>query len=60
MKKREEIISMIIDMFDRIGIEMPSNFDEIVNFIVGKTTNKDNCTDAEISFWFKCWIESKS
>ena len=33
MDKKKEITSMLIDIFDRINIDTPSNFDDILEFV---------------------------
>ncbi len=62
-KKWDEIDSMLIDIFDRIGIQTPSNFDKIVEFIywdVYYTADRENWDDGDVAFGFKRWIEKQS
>jgi hypothetical protein len=59
---RQEITEMIIDIFDRINIDIPSNFDEILEFVVNdveETADKKNWHDGDVAIAFRRWIESK-
>jgi len=59
MEKKEIITEMLIDIFDKINIETPSNFDDILNFMVNDITiDKEKITNEDIAFSFKKWIES--
>ena len=60
-KKKDEIESLLIDIFDRIGIETPSNFEDITQFVfedVCDTADKDNWNDDDVAIGFRRWIES--
>ena len=57
MKKKELVAELLIDVFDRINIQTPSNFDAINDFVC-KNTNK-NCNEEDVALGFKKWIESK-
>ena len=62
MDKKQEITSMLIDIFDRIDIDTPDNFDEILNFVyedVCETADKENWHDGDVAIAFRRWIESK-
>ena len=62
MIKKEEVTSQLIDLFDRIGIDMPSNFDEILEFVyndVDETADKENWHSGDVAIAFRRWIESK-
>ena len=60
MTKREEITSLLIDIFDRIGIDTPRNFYDIAKFCYD-----DVCACADLTDWhdgdvaiaFRRWIE---
>lgn len=47
----------LIDIFDRINIQTPSNFNEIAKFCKSKVGN--NVDETSILFAFKQWIEQK-
>lgn len=51
------IVELLIDLFDRINIQTPSNFDEIVEFISNDIKELDT-TQANVEFSFRKWIES--
>ena len=57
MKKKELVAELLIDVFDRINIQTPSNFDSISDFVC-KNVPK-NCSEEDVAFAFKKWIESK-
>ena len=60
---RETIIEMVIDIFDRIGIATPSNFDEIVTFIyndVNKIADPINFDVDDVNFSFRNWVEKRT
>lgn len=61
VEKKKEIVSMVIDIFDRIGIDTPSNFDEIADFIyndVNETADPIDWHDGDVAIAFRRWIES--
>lgn len=63
MTKREQVTEMVIDMFDRIGIDTPYNFGEINDFIyedVDAAADPDKWHDGDVAIAFRRWIESKS
>jgi hypothetical protein len=60
-KKKKEITSLLIDIFDRINIDTPSNFEEILEFVyedVCETADKENWHDGDVAIGFRRWIES--
>lgn len=60
--KKKEIVSLLIDIFDRINIDTPSNFDKIAEFIyedVNETADPINWHDGGVAIAFRRWIESK-
>ena len=57
MKNKEQVAELLIDIFDRINIQTPSNFNSICDFVC-KNVPK-NCSDEDVAFAFKKWIESK-
>jgi len=61
-KKKKEIISDVIDIFDRIGIDTPQNFDEISDFIyidVCESADPINWHSGDVAIAFRRWIQSK-
>ena len=59
-KKKDEIESLLIDMFDRIGIETPSNFEDITQFVfedVCDTADPVNWNNDDVAIGFRRWIE---
>ena len=59
--KKMEIVSGLIDIFDRINIDTPSNFEEISEFVykdVCEVADKNNWNDSDIEIAFRRWIES--
>ena len=63
MKKQEEIASLLIDIFDKIGIDTPNNFDSIAEFCyedVCETADPDNWHSGDVSIAFRRWIESQN
>lgn len=60
MINRKEIESLLIDIFDRIGIDTPSNFDEIAKFCyedVCACADPVNWHDGDVAIAFRRWIE---
>tara|TARA_R110000796_G_scaffold66970_4_gene153907 strand:- start:1235 stop:1432 length:198 start_codon:yes stop_codon:yes gene_type:complete len=61
MSEENEITSMLIDIFDRINIDTPSNFDDILEFVledVEAAADKENWHDGDVAIAFRRWIES--
>jgi len=62
-KSNEEIAEMLIDIFDRIDIDIPNNFNEILEFVandVEETADKENWHDGYVAIGFRRWIESNN
>ena len=60
-KKKDEIESLLIDIFDRIGIETPSNLEDITQFVfedVCDTADGDDWNNDDVAIGFRRWIES--
>lgn len=56
-----EIEKIFINLITKIGMDTPSNFDDIVQFIyedVCETADEDNWHDGDIVIGFRRWIES--
>ena len=63
MSKREEITSMLIDIFDKINIDTTINFDDILEFVVEdveETADKKNWHDGDVAIAFRRWIENQN
>jgi hypothetical protein len=61
MTKKEEITSLLIDIFDRINIDTPSNFDNILEFVyndICESADKIDWHDGDVAIAFRRWIES--
>lgn len=61
MDKRKEITGLLIDIFDRINIDTPSNFDIILDFVVddvNETADPIDWHDGDVAIAFRRWIES--
>ena len=51
---------MLIDIFDRINIDTPSNFDDILEFVyddVNETADPEAWHDGDVAIAFRRWIE---
>ena len=51
---------MLIDLFDRIGIDTPSNFDDILEFVyndVDETADPTEWHSGDVAIAFRRWIE---
>ncbi len=60
--KRFEITVMLVDIFDRINIDQPSNFDEILDFVyddVCETADPVYWHDDDVAIAFRRWVESR-
>jgi hypothetical protein len=60
MSKKQEITEMLIDIFDRINIDTPSNFDDILDFVVedvDAAADEENWHDGDVAISFRRWIE---
>jgi hypothetical protein len=62
LKKKDEIETRFINIITKIGMDIPNNFEEIVQYIyedVCQTADPDNWNDDDIIIAFRRWIESK-
>lgn len=63
MTKENEIKSLLIDIFDRIGIQTPYNFEDIFEFVfedVCDTADPINWNYDDVAIGFRRWIESRN
>ena len=61
-KKKDEIESLLIDIFDRINIDVPSNIEDITQFVfedVCDTADPVNWHSGDVAIGFRRWIESQ-
>lgn len=64
IKKKDLIEEKLIDMFDRIGIQTPSNLEDITQhcfeyLIIDENYNNLSDLDSQVAFAFKRWIEEQ-
>jgi hypothetical protein len=62
-EKKEEITSMLIDIFDRINIDTPNNFNEILEFVyddVCETADPVGWHDGDVAIAFRRWIQREN
>lgn len=62
LKKKDEIESLLIDIFDRINIEIPSNIEDITQDCyedVCDTADPVNWHDGDVAIAFRRWIEKQ-
>jgi hypothetical protein len=63
VEKKDEIERILIDMWAAIGIDIPDNYEDIVQFCyedVCETADEDNWHSGDVSIAFRRWIESNS
>ena len=61
LEKKKEVEIIFINLITKIGMDIPSNFDSIVQFIyndVCETADNENWHDGDIIIGFRRWIES--
>lgn len=62
LEKKDEIERRFINLITKIGMDIPSNFEDIVQFIyedVCQCADENNWNDDDIVIGFRRWIESK-
>jgi hypothetical protein len=63
VEKKNEIEKCFINLIKKIEMDIPSNFDDIVQYIfedVCETADLENWSDGDIAIAFRRWIESKA
>ena len=63
VEKKDEIVTILIDMFDRIGIQTPSNYEDIVQFCyedVCETADPIDWNNDDVLIAFRRFIECES
>ncbi len=59
--KKERVTEELIDIFDRINIQTPSNFEKILEFVYNDVKDSDlDELKESVAFAFKKWIENKN
>lgn len=56
---KEEIKGHLIDIFDRINIQTPSNFNSILEFIIKDLDGQKIIREDDVSFSFRKWIQKQ-
>ena len=62
-EKRKEVEFFLGRIFDRICIDRPSNFDDILEFVfddVNETADAENWHDGDVAIAFRRWIEEQA
>ena len=62
VEKKDLIEEMFITLVTQIGIDIPDNFEDIVQFIyedVCETADEQNWHSGDVAIGFRRWIESK-
>ena len=62
VEKKDEIEKIFIDQITRFGIDVPDNFEEIVQFIyedVCETADPVDWNDDDVRIGFRRWIENR-
>ncbi len=63
VEKKDEIERRFINLITKIEMDIPSNFEDIVQYIyedVCETADPENWSDGDIAIAFRRWIESKA
>ena len=63
VEKKDEIEKRFINLITKIDMDIPSNFEDIVQYIyedVCETADPENWSDGDIAIAFRRWIESKA
>lgn len=59
--KKDTIEKILISMFASIGMDIPDNYEVIVQFVyedVCETADPENWSDGDVAIGFRRWIES--
>ena len=62
-KKKDEIEKILIRMIASMGMDIPANYEDIVQFCfedVHEVADKENWNDSDVTIAFRRWIESRS
>jgi hypothetical protein len=61
-EKKDEIERRFINLITRIGMDIPDNYEDIIQYIyedVCETADENYWNDSDIAIGFRRWIESK-
>jgi len=61
VEKKDQIERILINIWGRIPMDIPSNFEDIVQFVyedVCETADEENWTNNDVAIGFRRWIES--
>lgn len=61
--KDSEISYCLMKFFSQIGMDRPSNFEEIITFVINdvrETADKENWHDGDVTIAFRRWIEAQT
>ena len=59
----DEIDTLLIDNFDRLGMDTPSNLEQIVKFVywdIYDSADRENWHEGDVVIGFRRWIESQA
>ena len=62
VEKKDEIEEILFDLFVRIGMDVPDNYEDIVQFCyedVCETADPIDWNDADVIIAFRRWVESQ-
>jgi len=62
-QKKQVITELLIDIFDRINIDTPSNFSSILEYVyedVCATADEEDWHDEDVAIAFRRWIENNN
>jgi hypothetical protein len=62
IQKKDEIGRILLDMYDRIGIQEPNNYEDITQFVfedVCDTADPVNWNNDDVTIGFRRWIEAQ-
>ena len=62
-EKKQEIKYILLDKLRHIGMDKPSNFDAILDYVyddVNETADKTDWSDGDVVIAFRRWIEEQS
>ena len=63
IQKKDEIERILLDMYDRIGIQEPNNYEDITQFVfedVCDTADPVNWNNDDVAIGFRRWIEAQA
>jgi hypothetical protein len=62
-EKKKEIEYLLIQKFSQIGMDRPSNFQAILDYVcddVNETADVENWHDGDVAIAFRRWIEEQA